>query len=218
MADDLPTTIIQAAGQAATVRVGIVTSVSPLQISLNGTALNMAAVGVLGGGFTIGGPVVLLGQSVQGGGTSGSTWCALGNPFPAGVPRRRTLTQLSTVVASGGVSPVPNTATPVPGCSITFPVVASSAFYEASIVCDFGSSGSNTILVGELNADGLIHPQQALAQTNVAAPGTRVTVTQQFSGVLQPGNRTFTLTVRSAGAVAGSVAATHTTLRVALYE
>lgn len=218
MADDLPTTIIEAAGQAATVRVGTVTSVTPLAISLNGTPLNMAAVGVIGGGFAVGGPVVLLGQSVEGAGTSGSTWCALGTPFPAGVPQRRALTQLSTVTASGGVGPVPNTATAVPGCQIVFPVVATRALYEASIVCDMGSSGSNTILVGELNVDGLVHPQQALAQTNVAAPGTRVTAGQQFSGVLFPGSHTFTLTVRSAGAVAGAVSATHTTLRVALYE
>lgn len=101
MADDLPTTIIQAAGQAATVRVGTVTSVSPLQISLNGTALNMDAVGVLGGGFTVGGPALLLGQSVQGAGTSGSTWCALGAPFPASVPVRKALIYQNEARASG---------------------------------------------------------------------------------------------------------------------
>lgn len=81
MADDLPTTIVQAAGQAATVRVGTVVQVTPtLQVSLGGTILDNAAIGFVDSGFVpaVGQPVVLLGQSVQGGGTSGATWLVLG--------------------------------------------------------------------------------------------------------------------------------------------
>lgn len=112
MADDLPTTIIQAAGQAATVRVGIVTSVNPLEISLNGTQLNMDAVGVIGGnaGFTVGGPVILLGQSVQGGSTSGASWVALGKPIPAPTFFNVAAVRVALTAQSfnsGAVTPIP---------------------------------------------------------------------------------------------------------------
>lgn len=93
MADDLPSSIVETAGQAATVRVGTVTQVSPLQVSLGGTALDMDAVGVIGGYlYAVGMPVALLGQGVQGGATSGATWLLLG---PIGAAGSNTLNTIS---------------------------------------------------------------------------------------------------------------------------
>lgn len=70
--------IFGASGQPATVRVGIVTSTSPFEVTVQGTIftelglLNVAAAPGLGA------VVLLLGQSVRGAKSSGSSWIVLG--------------------------------------------------------------------------------------------------------------------------------------------
>jgi hypothetical protein len=80
--DPLAAAVASSQGQPSTVRVGTVTSINPLQITLggpDGTVLNPAAVGLLQSYIPqIGDPVALLGQTVEGAEGSASTWLALG--------------------------------------------------------------------------------------------------------------------------------------------
>lgn len=76
--DPLAAAVVTSGGQAATVRVGTVTSITPLQIDMGGTILDPAAVGIARDYAPVVGDVVaLLGQSVEGADTSGSTWLAV---------------------------------------------------------------------------------------------------------------------------------------------
>lgn len=75
--------IIGSGGQPSTVRIGVVTSTSPFEVTVQGTVftelgfLNVAALPSLGA------VVVLLGQSVRGAKSSGSSWIVLGEVVPA---------------------------------------------------------------------------------------------------------------------------------------
>ena len=67
-----------ASGQPSTTRIGVVTSTSPFEVTVQGTVftelglLNVAAAPALGA------VVLLLGQSVRGAKSSGSSWIVLG--------------------------------------------------------------------------------------------------------------------------------------------
>lgn len=78
MSEDLAMSVTASSGQPATVRVGQILSLSPLTIDLNGTTLDPATVGVAASSLPAAGPVLLLGQSVQGGSSSGASWTVLG--------------------------------------------------------------------------------------------------------------------------------------------
>lgn len=71
--------ISDAAGQPATVRVGVVTATSPLQVDVQGNLFTVAHIGTLP---SLGDTVLLLGQSVRGSGSSGSSWICLGTIVP----------------------------------------------------------------------------------------------------------------------------------------
>jgi hypothetical protein len=68
--------IILAAGQPATIRVGVVTSSSPLKVDVQGTIFTR--LGRIGAAPSVGATVLLLGQSVRGAASSGSSWVVLG--------------------------------------------------------------------------------------------------------------------------------------------
>lgn len=72
----LPGAVFDAAGQPATIRVGVVTSTSPLLVNVQGTVFNN--LGRIGSLPALGDVVLLLGQSVRGSGSSGSSWVVLG--------------------------------------------------------------------------------------------------------------------------------------------
>lgn len=90
MEDQLAASVAEAAGQPCTVRVGTVLSAPPLGelvIDLEGTALNPAAVGVLGSYHpVVGDTVILMGQSVTGADSQGSTWLVAGKAQKSGNP------------------------------------------------------------------------------------------------------------------------------------
>lgn len=69
--------IINSAGQPATVRVGIVTSTSPFQVTVQGTVIG-ENLGRIGAAPPLGATVLLLGQAVKGSKSSGSSWVVLG--------------------------------------------------------------------------------------------------------------------------------------------
>lgn len=78
----LPEAINNAAGQPATIRVGVVIQASPLQVELQGTILQGDNLGRVGTAPALGDFVLLLGQSVRGARTSGSSWVVLGKINP----------------------------------------------------------------------------------------------------------------------------------------
>jgi hypothetical protein len=75
--------IFNAAGQPLTARVGIVVSSSPLQINVQGTIFEGASLGLIGSAPSVDDVVLLLGQSVKGAKTSGSSWIVMGTINPA---------------------------------------------------------------------------------------------------------------------------------------
>lgn len=78
----LPDAINRAAGQPATIRVGVVVDASPLIIDMQGTLLQGDNLGRVGTAPALGDVVLLLGQSVRGAGSSGSSWVCLGKINP----------------------------------------------------------------------------------------------------------------------------------------
>lgn len=75
--------IFNAAGQPSTVRVGVVTSTSPFEVTVQGavfTGLGLLNVAAPPG---LGAVVLLLGQAVKGAKSSGSSWIVLGEIIAA---------------------------------------------------------------------------------------------------------------------------------------
>lgn len=68
--------IAEVAGQPATMRVGVVTSTSPLTVNVQGTPFT--GMGRIGAVPAVGSTVLMLGQSVQGSRSSGSSWVVVG--------------------------------------------------------------------------------------------------------------------------------------------
>jgi len=75
--------IFNAAGQPLTARVGIVVSSSPLRVNVQGTIFEGDSLGLIGSTPSVGAVVLLLGQSVKGAKTSGSSWVVIGTINPA---------------------------------------------------------------------------------------------------------------------------------------
>lgn len=68
--------ISNVAGQPLTARVGTVTSTSPLTVDVQGTSFT--DLGLIGSAPSLGATVLLLGQSVKGAKSSGSSWICMG--------------------------------------------------------------------------------------------------------------------------------------------
>lgn len=74
--------IFDAAGQPATVRVGVVEATGPLQVNVQGTIIAGESLGRIGPLPAVGDRVLLLGQSVKGASSSASSWVILGTLLP----------------------------------------------------------------------------------------------------------------------------------------
>lgn len=75
--------ISRTAGQPLTARVGVVVSTSPLQVDLQGTVYQNPNLGLVGPTPSLGDSVLMLGQSVRGAKSSGSSWVCMGTINPA---------------------------------------------------------------------------------------------------------------------------------------
>lgn len=73
---ELSNEIFNTAGQPVTSRVGVVTSISPFQVEVQGEIFSN--LGLIGSTPALGSTVLLLGQSVKGSRTSGSSWVCIG--------------------------------------------------------------------------------------------------------------------------------------------
>lgn len=82
MAVSLAAQILKVPGAPSSVRIGTVTSLSPVTISVQGAEFSGDAVGVLGELAGVGDPVALLGQSKTQG-ADPSSWLVLGPVFPS---------------------------------------------------------------------------------------------------------------------------------------
>lgn len=74
--------IFDAAGQPATIRVGVVEGVAPLRVNVQGTIVQGESLGRIGTLPALGDTVLLIGQSVRGASSSASTWICLGQILP----------------------------------------------------------------------------------------------------------------------------------------
>jgi hypothetical protein len=73
---NLSNEIFNAAGQPVTARVGVVSSTSPFRVRVQGE--EFANLGLIGSTPALGATVLLLGQSVKGSRSSGSSWVCMG--------------------------------------------------------------------------------------------------------------------------------------------
>lgn len=142
----IPAAVDERVGQPATVRVGTVVSVDPLQVSVQGSVFD--DLGLIGEPPAVGATVVLLGQSVLGAASSGSSWLVLGGPMPAEAA--------ATTVSSGIYSPPINTTSavygPVVSHGVAFRVPASGkvlCHFRTSHFAPAGSTALTSVRLGE---------------------------------------------------------------------
>lgn len=70
--------IFNSSGQPATVRIGVVTSTSPFEVTVQGTVFTQLGLLNVAAAPGLGAVVLLLGQSVRGAKSSGSSWIVCG--------------------------------------------------------------------------------------------------------------------------------------------
>lgn len=77
--------IVGSGGQPSTTRIGVVTSTSPFEVTVQGTVFtNLGLLNPAPGSAPgLGAVVLLLGQAVRGAKSSGSSWIVLGEVIPA---------------------------------------------------------------------------------------------------------------------------------------
>lgn len=198
-------------GSPASVRVGTVLSVSPLQVSVQGTVFRSDAVGFAGSyAPQVGDSVVLLGQS-SAAGPDPSSWVALASSTSSG---------LQPLFASGTVSTTLVVAdTTIPGTTIPFTTTAAQTMVQAWWTGDFDAVGaviSTSVLRPIL--DGVVQGQvQAIWEMSVAAAVGRSTSGNQTIYMVGPGAHTIGLSGAANNAGNIRVVAGSTTLMVNVY-
>lgn len=75
--------IFDAAGQPATIRIGVVTSTSPFEVTVQGTPFRGLGLLNVAPAPGLGATVMLVGQAVKGSKSSGSSWVVLGEIIAA---------------------------------------------------------------------------------------------------------------------------------------
>lgn len=208
MPSPLVEAVSQVAGQPASVRVGMVDSVNPLVISVQGAP--MVDVGVLNSFVPqVGNPVILLGQSPASGADPAS-WVCLGTSTPAGMTLFQGVSSSTfTLTAAEQV---------VPGTFLEFTTTAPVTLVEAQWTADFNIVGA-VISTGVCRpiVDGVISSVQAIVEMPVAAATGRWTLGNQALFSLAPGEHTIQLTALANIAGNISLVAGSTTLLLRIY-
>lgn len=107
--------------------------------------------------------------------------------------------------------------TVVPGCSLSMTSHFANAMYEVDVACDITAGSAAFLAVGQARFNGGTLAQQAVFGGNTTSDrGTVVANYQGFIGVA--GTYTFDLIAARAAGAGGTVNATHTTIRVRIYE
>lgn len=207
MTSPLVEAVSRAAGQPASVRVGIVDSVNPLIISVQGAP--MVDVGVLNSFVPqVGNPVILLGQSPASGADPAS-WVCLGTATPAGMTLFQGISTLTFTLTAAEQA--------VPGTFLEFTTTAPVTLVEAQWTADFNIIGA-TITTGVCRpiVDGVISTVQAILEMPVAAATGRWTLGNQALYRLDPGVHTIELTALAniAGNISLVAGSTNLLLRI----
>lgn len=198
------------------VRMGVVTATNPLTVSMQGGLVKSP--GRLGSyGPMVGDNVVLLRQD--------ASWLVAGDVFSntSTVPGAG-ITTMTQAIASASI-PVVAATTLVTGTTITFTTSRPNARYWTSYVFDTQQVGATqTTTIGELFLDASAAvgaPQIIFVGTTATPTGLRVTIGNQFAGVVAAaGTHTLDLRVHRVGGADGNVTinATHSSLMVTVYE
>lgn len=75
--------IFDSSGQPATIRIGVVTSTSPFEVTVQGAPFTELGLLNVAPPPALNAVVILVGQSVRGSKSSGSSWIVLGEVIPA---------------------------------------------------------------------------------------------------------------------------------------
>lgn len=186
-----------AVGQPASVRVGVVDSVSPLVISANGTPFE--DVGVLNNvPMQVGNPVVLLGQSSVAG-SDPASWLALGTPSSTGL-------RVETAEQVGNIN-LPGALTDLTGASITFDTTLPLTLVQMWHYADLEVIAANiaTAVVRPV-LDGVVQgaSTQIICENPVAAAAGRWTLHQRAVFTVAPGTHVLKLQGQTAIGVANT--------------
>jgi hypothetical protein len=128
------------------------------------------------------------------------------------VARMLTFCQAKTATAGLALTGVP---TLVPGCSIAVTPTRPTSLWTCDIVTDSQLAAAGDLTVGQVFINGVAQPQQAI---HVGPAAARATVAQHYAGTFAGiAAQTFELRGNKAGG-ASVYNATHTSIRVSLYE
>lgn len=198
----------QAVGQPASIRVGIVESLDPLTVSVQGVILN--DVGVLSSyAPQIGDSVVVIGQSSEAG-SDPASWVALGSATPAGLRVRQALASSSVNLGAESA---------LPGTQIRFTTTAPVTLIQAQWTADLnviGATASTAVVRPSLN--GVVQATiQAILEMPVAAAIGRWTLGNQALYTVGPGDHLIELSGAANNAAQIQTVANSTNLMVTIY-
>lgn len=172
-------------GSPASVRVGVVVSTEPAEISLQGTILS--DVGIVGS-YTpqVGDSVILLGQSSDAG-PDPASWVALGSATPQGMRALIGACDFTTNLSAAELN--------LPGTEIDFDTTAPLTMVQAWWTCDFDVFGATaTTAVCRPQIDGIVQTSiQAILEMPVAAAVGRWTLGNQAIYMVGPGSHSMSL-------------------------
>lgn len=199
----LATQVRSAVGQPSTVRIGVVESVFPLTVDVQGAVFT--EVGTLGSYFPlVGDTVALLGQSPQSG-SDPTSWLALGSMHDEVVVPTvpRTLQADSTANVS-----LPLALTDITGATITFDTTAPSTLVQGWFVADLNVIGAtlSTVLVRPfLNGVAMSNQTQVILEMPVGASTGRWSLSNYLSTTVAAGTHTIKLQGQTAAGAANQV-------------
>lgn len=221
MTQPLVTSTRNAVGQPSSVRMGTITSVSPLILTVQGAPYSSDAVGVLGWYVpAVGDVVAVLGQSVATG-SDPQSWLILGlvRQADANAGLSVSAVQMATATAVLNLTSIQ---TPVTGASLTVTTTRDNATILVHWHVDFEAIGATlTTGVCHLVVDGITASPQALWEMPTAAAAGRVTAGQTDTQILATaGAHTVRLDGQRAGGADNMIRINnlHTTLTVIVYE
>jgi len=199
----LPDRIRSAVGQPATVRIGVIASVFPLTVNVQGAIFT--DVGIGGSYFpTVGDTVALLGQSPQSG-SDATSWLILDSM--SGGAQVPSLPRSLSADATAPLS-LPLVLTDIVGASIAFTTLAPSTLIQAWYVADFDVIGAtvSTVLVRPVLDGAVMSSQtQSVFEMPVAAAAGRWSLSNYASTTVAGGAHVIKLQGQTATATANQV-------------
>lgn len=178
--------VASAVGQPSSVRVGIMVSVSPATVSIQG--VTFTNVGISGAYLPqVGDTVSVLGQS-PGSGSDPTSWLVLGSVTPSGMR--------SFLAEASALQNLPLVDTDIPGATVTFTTTAVTTLVQAWYAADFeviGATLSTAVVRPFLDGVALGGQTQIVFEMPVAAATGRFVLSQHTRMFLAAGTHTIKL-------------------------